>query len=168
MRGWAGCSGRPWQLSDADHLQPQSPVSKTKGVGGMRQYSKNEFRTTSRRIWCLTFTLCNICISLITGEVKHVCVYLLAVWILSPVITGLRIVPHFLLNVYIGTDLEPFVLDTSPCWVTCVGNTLFHSVAYLFSLLVLRGAGTSDFNVVQFLHLFMVSAFPNSLTLKVY
>ena len=131
-----GCSSRPRQLSDADHLQPQSPVSKTKGRSRNEAILQKRIQNNQQKNLMSYIYPRSICISLIPDKVKHVCVYLLAIWIFSPVITGLRIVPNFLLNVSIPTDLEPFILNTSPCLVTCVRNTLFHSVVYFYSLLM--------------------------------
>lgn len=89
----------------------------------------------------------NIYISLITNEV---CIYLLAIWIFSPMICWFESCAHFSVSVCVCTDLELFFFYMHALVWSRVKNTFFYSVAYFFFLLMI----SCDFNVVQFINLF--------------
>lgn len=92
-----GGQGRAQQLSDSDYLPPQSSETKGRSRGEARfqeLIQNNQQKNLISYIYSPS-----IYISLITDEVRHICVYLLAIWLFSPVIMDVRTVPNFLLKI---------------------------------------------------------------------
>lgn len=111
-RGKAGrCANTPQQVSGSNHLQPQGQVSETEGSRRDEAMFQKLTQNNQQKILVSYIYSHNIYISLITNEV---CIYLLAIWIFSPMICWFESCAHFSVSVCVCTDLELFFSTCTP------------------------------------------------------
>lgn len=117
------------QLSDSNHLQPQSQVSETKGSRRDEAVFQKLTQNSQQKILVSYIYSHNICISLITNKV---CIYLLAIWIFSPMICWFESCAHFSFSVCVCTDLGALFFYIHALVWFCVKNTFFLLCDLLF------------------------------------
>lgn len=103
----------------------------------MRQNSKNEFKNNQHKNVVSYIYSHHICISLFTNEVKHIRIYLLAIWIFSPMIHRFESCTHFSTNVYVHTDVGALYLFIYSKYKLPLGSMCYKYFLLLCGLLCL-------------------------------
>lgn len=89
-------ANRPQLLSDSNHLQAPGQVSKTKGRRRDKAIFQKLIQNNQQKDLVSYIYFHSICISLITNEVNHVCMCLLAIGFSLLWYAGLSLMPIFL------------------------------------------------------------------------